>query len=733
MAKNTTPFLFETWHDENWKNSWTITKPYSVGSKHFLLMLKSEGFTRAGMNAHIYDLAEPCRLGFKLFSHRWTQHWTSAATYQDGGDTFLLLLKKQGVASDGNNVHINKIKDNGDVGEQTYGARWTEGWTIAQFYEAAGKRFLFIYKKNGVAADGNNVHFIEVGNNGTLGARIDGKFWSEGWTSAEFYKIGGQVFLFLLKANGTADDGNNVHIHTISSTTGLLGPVLETQSWNSGWTSARIFQAKGRNYLLLLNAATGRVHVHHMRDDGRVGLMMCAYDRPCDYTTAFGTGSEAPWGPIPWTTGWTNVEVIDQGPKTHLFFSKQHLTPNQERSAKICRVRPMDSVGPMVGFVDREEASIWVGTVGGAPVGTVRFHTENGPIQTAPISFLPLNQFQHEDDYYNAGVAHLQNLQENTRYLYEVRLDQSVFGSGSFRTAPPHDRGKFTMAITACMDLRAPQYRVQKAWPHLLAQQPDLLILGGDNCYANTTMSSMIWAEHLQQRGVDEFADVIRQVPTFATWDDHDFGPNNSSGADKELANRDETKLAFKQLFKGFPFASDNGIHYRFKWRDVEIFMLDVRYFRNHYGNGGAMLGDSQWNWLETRLAASTARFKVLVSGTTLDSGDTETWADDYPEEWTRLQNLVQRYRGVIVVSGDIHNCQIQAHPLSTAASPPVLWEFISSGIAQDIGNECYDIHGFMTLTFDTTTAGNERVIGRIFGKDGTLVKEKTVLLSQTT
>ena len=30
-----------------------------------------------------------------------------------------------------------------------------------------------------------------------------------------------------------------------------------------------------------------------------------------------------------------------------------------------------------------------------------------------------------------------------------------------------------------------------------------------------------------------EFANVLRQVPTYAIWDDHDYGPNNSDGTAK--------------------------------------------------------------------------------------------------------------------------------------------------------------------------------------------------------
>ena len=75
-----------------------------------------------------------------------------------------------------------------------------------------------------------------------------------------------------------------------------------------------------------------------------------------------------------------------------------------------------------------------------------------------------------------------------------------------------------------------PDFPDQSSWYLLLAQQPAFHLLLGDNAYINTVEPREIWRAHRRQRRVPQFATVIRRVPTYAMWDDHDFGPNDSDG-----------------------------------------------------------------------------------------------------------------------------------------------------------------------------------------------------------
>ncbi|MCB0238343.1 MAG: hypothetical protein KDH08_06780, partial [Anaerolineae bacterium] len=87
------------------------------------------------------------------------------------------------------------------------------------------------------------MHVNEINANGTIGALIDNKDWSSGWTSAAIYTIWGKNYLFLLKAG----DGR-MHVNEINAD-GTIGTMIDNQDWSSGWTSASTFAIGGKNYL----------------------------------------------------------------------------------------------------------------------------------------------------------------------------------------------------------------------------------------------------------------------------------------------------------------------------------------------------------------------------------------------------------------------------------------------------------------------------------------------------
>lgn len=719
-ARNTSPFLMETWSVEGWRDGWDCVETFSIGTRAYLMLLRSQGHGSDGHNVHIHVLDEDGRVGERVTAYAWAEGWSRAAVWSAGGRTFVLLVMTQGHDAQGHNVHVRELNADGSVGVVLAHYRWTSGWTTVLTCLVANKPCLMLLKQAGYGDDDRNVHLhrLEVG---SVGDRLSQYRLDEGWQTATTWRAGGQTCVFLLRSTpGT--DGCHAHVFRLEDD-GRLGVRLAQYRWSSGWTVARAIRAADRDYLFLLKRDTGVVHVNAITPAGHIGQLVFALDREPSYHggSAFGTGSMASQnGPVPWTSGWSDVAVVVMEGQCSLFVLKTTLSGDQKKRAKMIRLAPMVPVGPMVLGVTDHAATVWVGTAGPAVSAQVEYGQAGGRTRRVPVVFGGDLQA-----YYRAGTARLASLASGARYDYTVTFDGQPFGSGSFRTAPGPGRGRFTVAVVSCIDLSDP--RQQPAWTHLRAQSPDLLLLIGDNAYANTTMRSMIWAEHLQQRGVEGFANVIRDIPVFATWDDHDFGPNNASGADVERTHRQESRDTFVELFAGLPLVDDEGIQGAFVWGDVAFFMLDVRYFRHHYHAGVPavrdLLGESQWQWLEDALLASEARFKVIVSGTTLDSHETETWADDYPREWGRLRRLVERVHGVVVASGDIHCCRIMSHPLDSGR---LLWEIISSAMTGQSGND----HAFVTLTFDTRVAGVETVCARRFRQDGSDFPPVTISLA---
>lgn len=383
---------------------------------------------------------------------------------------------------------------------------------------------------------------------------------------------------------------------------------------------------------------------------------------------------------------------------------------------------PTQLLGPMVGSVTSDSAVIWMAAEG-TPKVVVNYRPASDPPDRTLAVYPQANPAEH-----NAIKATLLNLRPNTAYRYEVFLDgkSNPVWRGSFSTPVPNGQpSRFKLAVSSCM--HAGDNPVQASWFLLLAEHPSLQLLLGDNVYANTTDREKLWSFHREQRRVAEFAAVIRNVPTYAMWDDHDYGPNDSDGT---AAGKENSLVAFKELFAnpGAGTADTPGAFFKFTWGDVDFFMLDGRYHRSPdkapNDDNKRMLGDAQMQWLVDGLKASQAKFKVIASGSTLQLSRDDGWKV-YDYDRNRLYNAImgQTISGVLYLAGDVHRCLMQIHPASETKGYPLI-EVISSGIANS------DTQGFATLEFDTTLSDPTITIKIIHG-DATTRLLHTVKLSE--
>jgi len=222
---------------------------------------------------------------------------------------------------------------------------------------------------------------------------------------------------------------------------------------------------------------------------------------------------------------------------------------------------------------------------------------------------------------------------------------------------------------------------------------------------------------------VVDFANLLRTTPTYAMWDDHDYGPNNSDGT---AAGKEDSLRAFGEVWALPPLGTTDtpGVFYRFQWGDVEFFMLDGRYHRSPdkapNDDAKRMLGDEQFAWLVEGLKQSTATFKVLASGSTLQASGADGWRL-YDFARNRLYGAIMdnAIDGVMYLSGDVHASYIEVH--ETGGYPLV--EVISSGIANGA------THSFATLSFDTATADPTVRVRIIYG-DGSVPEDRSFGLS---
>ena len=259
----------------------------------------------------------------------------------------------------------------------------------------------------------------------------------------------------------------------------------------------------------------------------------------------------------------------------------------------------------------------------------------------------------------------------------------------------------------------------QPIFNSIIAGEPDLFLFVGDNNYANSHIRDALRWRYRQFRIVPERAELVANVPTIATWDDHDFVQNNSNG---ECLGRDEALAAFTEYWAnethGVPEAP--GAYTQMTWGAVSLFVVDCRMYRPEVGDSGnncvfdpsppnlpiedGPLGPIQEQWLVDGLRASESTFNLVACGSRISpEGSLDSWRS-FPEARDRLLSAIDEHgiEGVVFIAGDIHRSLFATIPAPAYDIP----ELVSSPLA----NSNSGCSGGATLTRDCYDSGNSYV-----------------------
>jgi alkaline phosphatase D len=203
-------------------------------------------------------------------------------------------------------------------------------------------------------------------------------------------------------------------------------------------------------------------------------------------------------------------------------------------------------------------------------------------------------------------------------------------------------------------------------------RKPDMMLWLGDNVYLREpdwNTRTGIFYRYTHTRSLPELQALLGSTHHYATWDDHDFGPNDS---DRSFWNKAATLEAFKLFWANPAYgvhrdnkAAHSGVTGVAEWGDVAFFLLDNRSFRspnNRQSGDRVMLGEEQLQWLIDALASSRATFKVIaIGGQVLNPVPVFENYSTYPAELTKLLTLIEQegIKGVVFVSGDRHHTEL--------------------------------------------------------------------------
>lgn len=349
-------------------------------------------------------------------------------------------------------------------------------------------------------------------------------------------------------------------------------------------------------------------------------------------------------------------------------------------SSLVAQIAPLtDNVlvaGPMVGYCEMREVMLWVQTNGTAIVQIEYSAGEGQPVYKTAA-------YKTRQD--QAFTAHLvaDQVRPGTTYSYKLLINGKEVPRPydmHFQTPPlwqwREDPPEMTIAMGSCTYINDEAYdRPGKPYggdyrifESILQKQPDMMLWLGDNTYlreADWNTATGIIHRYTHTRQIEEMQPLLAATANYATWDDHDYGPNDS---DYTYWGKTMTEKAF-QLFWANPsygLPGEGGVTGTFTWGDAQFFVLDDRYFRdpnNKKTSTRSILGETQLSWFLDALVSSKAKFKfVMIGGQVVnDAAVYENYANIAPFERSRILNTIveEEVKNVIFLTGDRHHSEL--------------------------------------------------------------------------
>ncbi len=322
--------------------------------------------------------------------------------------------------------------------------------------------------------------------------------------------------------------------------------------------------------------------------------------------------------------------------------------------------------GPMLGPVDIREATIWVQTDSPSVIRVAYTATSTGTRQWS----LPVETATHLG---HTATLRLGDVVPGATYRYRIEVNGDLVpGEHSFsapafyhdRTPPPD----FTFAVGGAHYVTEegfePPYQILGGgygiFESIYQARPTFMLWLGNTAHLRTSdwsSRSGYLARYRQARSPRELGPLLANVPHYGTWGEADYG---SPLADAAYSYREVAAGAFRAFWPqpvAVPTLADS-LATRFRYADVDFFILDTRSFRNDQPTSSQtlqVLGAAQIDWLRRELIRSTATFKVVAAGAPiLNPANSRSNLSYAKEEHGRLLQMLrdERIPGLLFLSG---------------------------------------------------------------------------------
>jgi alkaline phosphatase D len=335
--------------------------------------------------------------------------------------------------------------------------------------------------------------------------------------------------------------------------------------------------------------------------------------------------------------------------------------------------------GPMLGYIEHQTACIWLEPKENTKEIIVQYWQKGLPNKSEKEKFSIL-----KSEKFSPIKIEINGLKINTEYEYKISIDGKFIPAtyalktkrvyAKWSKIEPND---FSVMIGSCLylndsiyDRPGTPYGKDPQILNSMANTPsNFMIWLGDNLYLREADWSSAWGikrRYSVNRANPLLQNLLSKQTNYATWDDHDFGPNDSN---RSYDLKNETSKCFKNYWANKTYGEDEkGIYSKFNYEDVEFFLLDNRSYRDANQLPDSLgvklnaekefLGKQQMQWLKNSLASSESPFKIVVCGSQVFNGiaDKECYSK-YTNEFNELTEFIKtsKITGIVFLSGDRH------------------------------------------------------------------------------
>lgn len=336
--------------------------------------------------------------------------------------------------------------------------------------------------------------------------------------------------------------------------------------------------------------------------------------------------------------------------------------------------------GPMLGPVELRDAKVWVELAPSVKKAAIQLNKKG---ETAQRTLTYNGELGKE---FNPIQFIVGGLEPNTVYEYTILTNgKPTAAKGEFQTKPLWQwRGPapdFSFLTGSCSYFNEPAYdrpgtpygKDVSIFESMAKEKAAFMVWLGDAWYTREVdyySEWGLWYRASKDRATPALQPFLKSTAHVGIWDDHDYGPNDM-GAAYHL--KETSRKVFGSYFPN-PSAGENGqgIYTQMGWGDVDIFMMDDRWWRSADNLadsvGGkpnpnkVMLGQQQLTWLKNALLSSYATFKIIAVGSQVlnPASPFDKWSD-FPAEY---QDFLQFLRenpidGIVFLTGDRHHSEI--------------------------------------------------------------------------